>query len=130
MIIAVGLAPTAALAAGLMVVVGVCGAFVSPTTMALVTDIVPASERGAAMGRLQCVRQPGMLSGFLVGGIIADLYGYLPAFLAAGGLEIAIAVPRLEWSGESVRSGTTLHWVSSSGERSRSKGSRKEKAYC
>ncbi|MFB1064578.1 MFS transporter [Natrinema sp. H-ect4] len=92
MIIAVGLAPTAALAAGLMVVVGVCGAFVSPTTMALVTDIVPASERGAAMGGFNVFGSLGMLSGFLVGGIIADLYGYLPAFLAAGGLEISIAV--------------------------------------
>jgi MFS family permease len=75
-----------------MVVVGVCGAFVSPTTMALVTDIVPASERGAAMGCFNVFGSLGMLSGFLVGGIIADLYGYLPAFLAAGGLEIAIAV--------------------------------------
>jgi DHA1 family tetracycline resistance protein-like MFS transporter len=92
MIIAVGLAPTYLLAAGLMVVVGVCGALVSPTTMALVTDIVPASERGAAMGGFNVFGSLGMLSGFLIGGIVTDLYGYLSAFVVAGGLEIFIAV--------------------------------------
>ncbi|MEA5410112.1 MFS transporter [Haloarculaceae archaeon H-GB2-1] len=40
-LIAVGLAPTYVAAAGLLVVVGLCGAVVSPTTMALVTDVVP-----------------------------------------------------------------------------------------
>ena len=91
-IIAVGLAPSYLLAAGLMVVVGVCGALVSPTTMALVTDIVPPEERGAAMGGFNVFGSLGMLSGFLVGGLVTSAYGYLPAFLAAGGLEIAIAL--------------------------------------
>jgi MFS family permease len=91
-IIAVALAPAYPLAAGLMVVVGVCGAFVSPTTMALVTDITPATERGAAMGGFNVFGSLGMLSGFLVGGIATELYGYFTAFLAVGGLEIAIAV--------------------------------------
>jgi MFS family permease len=90
-IVAVALAPTYLLAAGLMVLVGVCGALVSPTTMALVTDVVPATERGAAMGGFNVFGSLGMLSGFLVGGVVTDLYGYLPAFVAAGGLEIAIA---------------------------------------
>jgi MFS family permease len=91
-IIAVTLAPVYEMAAGLMIIVGVCGAFVSPTTMALVTDIVPATERGAAMGGFNVFGSLGMLSGFLVGGILTDLYGYLVAFLAAGGLEITIAL--------------------------------------
>ncbi|MFC7132412.1 MULTISPECIES: MFS transporter [Salinibaculum] len=91
-IIAVALAPGYYLAAGLMVVVGLCGALVSPTTMALVTDIVPATERGAAMGGFNVFGSLGMLSGFLVGGTVTELYGYFPAFLAAGGLEIAIAI--------------------------------------
>jgi MFS family permease len=91
-IVAVVLAPVYAVAAGLMVLVGVCGALVSPTTMALVTDIVPETERGAAMGGFNVFGSLGMLSGFLVGGVVTDLYGYLPAFVAAGGLEIAIAV--------------------------------------
>ncbi|MFC6989207.1 MFS transporter [Haloplanus sp. GCM10025708] len=91
-IVAVGLAPGYAVAAALMVVVGVCGAFVSPTTMALVTDVVPASERGVAMGGFNVFGSLGMLSGFLVGGVVTELYGYFPAFVAVGGLELAIAV--------------------------------------
>jgi hypothetical protein len=34
----------------------------------------------------------GMLSGFLVGGLVVDRFGYLAAFAAAGGLEVAIAL--------------------------------------
>jgi DHA1 family tetracycline resistance protein-like MFS transporter len=90
-IIGVVLVPYYELAVGLMILVGVCGALVSPTTMALVTDIVPAAERGAAMGGFNVFGSLGMLSGFLLGGIITDLYGFVPAFVAAGGLEIAIA---------------------------------------
>lgn len=91
-IIAVGLAPAFVLAAALMVVVGVCGAAVAPATMALVTDLVPASERGAAMGGFNVFGSLGMLAGFLVGGVVTDQYGFLAAFLTAGGLEIAIAL--------------------------------------
>ncbi|WP_158855516.1 MFS transporter [Halorhabdus sp. CUG00001] len=91
-IVAVGVAPVFALAAALMVVVGVCGAAVAPATMALVTDLVPASERGSAMGGFNVFGSLGMLAGFLVGGVVADRYGFLTAFLAAGGLEIAIAL--------------------------------------
>jgi len=96
-IVAVVLAPVYWLAAALMVLVGLAGALVSPTTMALVTDIVPASERGAAMGGFNVFGSLGMLSGFLVGGVVTALYGYLPAFLAAGGLEVAIAVLASRW---------------------------------
>jgi len=91
-IILVGLAPTYWLAASLMVVVGLCGAFVSPTTMALVTDIVPPGERGAAMGGFNVFGSLGMLSGFLVGGVLTARYGFLTAFLVVGGLELAIAL--------------------------------------
>ena len=91
-IIAVGVAPTYPPAAALMVLVGVCGAFVAPTTMALVTDIVPPSERGAAMGGFNVFGSLGFLTGFLVGGVVTDAFGYLSAFLVVGGLEIGIAV--------------------------------------
>jgi len=91
-IVAVALAPAYGVAAALMVLVGVCGAFVSPTTMALVTDIVPPTERGAAMGGFNVFSSLGMLSGFVAGGTVTELYGYLPAFLVAGGTEIGIAV--------------------------------------
>jgi MFS family permease len=91
-IIAVGLAPNYPVAAALMVVVGIFGALVSPTTMALVSDIVDADEAGTAMGGFNVFGSLGFLSGFLVGGFAADLWGYLPAFVLVGGLELAIAV--------------------------------------
>ncbi|MEZ3117223.1 MFS transporter [Halobaculum sp. MBLA0147] len=91
-IVAVALAPTFVTAAALLVVVGVCGAFVSPTTMALVTDVTPPAERGTAMGGFNVFGSLGMLSGFLVGGVVTAVAGYWPAFLVAGGLEVAIAL--------------------------------------
>jgi DHA1 family tetracycline resistance protein-like MFS transporter len=91
-IVAVVLAPVYPLAVALMVLVGVCGAFVSPTTMALVTDVAPATERGVAMGGFNVFGSLGMLTGFVVGGVVTEWYGYLAAFLAVGGLEVAIAL--------------------------------------
>ena len=90
-IVAVFYAPTFPVAVGLLVAVGVCGALVSPTTMALVTDLAPATERGAAAGGFNVFGSLGMLSGFLIGGVVATGFGYRAAFLVAGGLEVAIA---------------------------------------
>ncbi|MFW5974424.1 MAG: MFS transporter, partial [Natrialbaceae archaeon] len=64
-IVAVGLAPAFALAAALMVVVGGFGAAVSPATMALVTDLVPATERGTAMGGFNVFGSLGFLTGIV-----------------------------------------------------------------
>ncbi|WP_096388909.1 MFS transporter [Halopenitus persicus] len=91
-IIAVGLAPTYPIAAGLMVLVGVCGALVAPATMALVTDLVGVAERGAAMGLFNVFGSLGFLTGFLVGGTVTEGFDYLTAFLVVGGMEILIAL--------------------------------------
>ena len=91
-IVAVGIAPIAELAMVLMILVGICGALVAPATMALVTDIVPPTERGAAMGGFNVFGSLGFLSGFLIGGTVVEIAGYLPAFLVVGGMEIAIAI--------------------------------------
>ncbi|QSX00668.1 MFS transporter [Haloterrigena alkaliphila] len=91
-ILAVGAAPSVATAAIAMVAVGVLGALVSPATMALVTDVAAESERGVAMAGFNVAGSLGFLSGFLVGGAVASEYGYDPAFLVVGGLEIAIAL--------------------------------------
>ncbi|MFD1571989.1 MFS transporter [Halorubrum laminariae] len=93
--IGVGVAPTYPVAAALMVLVGVCGAFMAPATMALVTDLVEPEARGAAMGLFNVFGSFGFLTGFLVGGTTTDLFGYTPAFLAVGGLELAIAIALL-----------------------------------
>jgi MFS family permease len=91
-IVGVGLAPTVPAAAVGMVLVGVLGALVAPATMALVTDLVAAEERGAAMGGFNIFGSLGFLGGILAGGALATRYGYLAAFAVAGGLEIAIAI--------------------------------------
>jgi len=75
-----------------MVLVGVCGALMAPATMALVTDLVEPGPRGAAMGLFNVFGSLGFLAGFLIGGSATDLFGYTPAFLAVGGLELAIAL--------------------------------------
>ncbi|MFO7833421.1 MAG: MFS transporter [Halohasta sp.] len=91
-IIAVGLAPTVEVAMGLMVLVGVAGAFVAPATMAVVTDLVDPAERGVAMGGFNVFGSLGFLAGFLIGGVVGASTDYLTAFLVVGGLEIAIAL--------------------------------------
>jgi len=91
-IIAVGLATRVEIAMGLMVLVGVAGAFVAPATMALVTDLVEPSEHGVAMAGFNVFGSLGFLSGFLIGGIVGSATDYLTAFFVVGGLEIAIAL--------------------------------------
>ncbi|GAB3017641.1 MFS transporter [Natronobiforma cellulositropha] len=91
-ILGVSVAPTVATAALAMVLVGVLGALISPATMALVTDLVDDGGRGAAMAGFNLAGSVGFLAGFLVGGSVASTYGYEVAFLAVGGLEIAIAL--------------------------------------
>ncbi|MFB6234002.1 MAG: MFS transporter [Halopenitus sp.] len=94
-ILGVGLSPTYALAAGFMLLVGVCGALMAPATMALVTDLVAPAERGAAMGLFNVFGSLGFLTGFLVGGLASEAFDYEVAFLLVGGLEIGIAVALL-----------------------------------
>ena len=91
-IMVVGWAPSVPLAALSMVFVGVLGALVAPATMALVTDLAGAGERGVAMAGFNLAGSVGFLAGFLVGGGVASVYGFPPAFLVAGGLEVLIAV--------------------------------------
>ena len=93
--VGVGVAPVYPLAAGLMVCVGVCGALMAPATMALVTDLVEPEVRGAAMGLFNVFGSLGFLTGFLIGGSATETFGYTPAFLAVGGLELAIALALL-----------------------------------
>ena len=97
-VVGVGLAPTIELAGAGMVLVGVIGALMAPATMALVTDIVEESARGAAMAGFNAAGSVGFLAGILVGGFVAGEWGYLAAFVVAGGGELALALltlPRL-----------------------------------
>lgn len=94
-ILGVGLAPTVLSAALGMVLVGILGALVAPATMALVTDLVGPTERGAAMGGFNIFGSLGFLGGIMVGGWLTVRYNYFLAFVVAGGLEIVIAAVTL-----------------------------------
>jgi MFS family permease len=94
-VIVVGQLPTPALAAVGMVAVGVLGALMAPATMALVTDLAGASERGVAMAGFNAAGSLGFLGGVVVGGTVAGSYGYPAAFLVAGGLELGLALATL-----------------------------------
>jgi MFS family permease len=88
----VGVAPTLPLAVAGMVLVGVAGALVAPATMALVVDVAGPDGRGVALGGFNAFGSVGFLAGFAVGGVAAGEFGYVPAFLLVGGLEVAIAL--------------------------------------
>jgi len=94
-VVAVGRAPTVVLAGAGMVLVGVLGALMSPATMALVTDLAPERDRGTAMGGFNLFGSLGFLAGFLLGGTVADAYGFGAAFLVVGCLEILLALVTL-----------------------------------
>jgi MFS family permease len=94
-VVGVGRAPTVELAGAGMVLVGVLGALMAPATMALVTDLAPVSDRGAAMGGFNLFGSLGFLAGFLVGGTVADAYGFATAFLVAGSVEVLLALVTL-----------------------------------
>jgi MFS family permease len=70
----------------------VAGLAMAPATMALVTDLALDTERGTAMAGFNAVGSLGFLSGILVGGTVASAAGFPTAFLAAGGLEVALAL--------------------------------------
>ncbi|MFB6073367.1 MAG: MFS transporter [Halobacterium sp.] len=91
-VLGVGLAPTLALAQAGMVVVGVLGALMAPATMALVTDVAGEDERGVSMAGFNVAGSLGFLAGIVGGGWVAEQYGFLPAFVLAGGTELCLAL--------------------------------------
>jgi MFS family permease len=91
-VVVVGHAPNLAVVGLAMVAVGVLGATMAPATMALVTDLAADTERGTAMAGFNAVGSLGFLAGILGGGTVASAAGFRTAFLATGGLEIAIAL--------------------------------------
>ncbi|WP_458188634.1 MFS transporter [Haladaptatus sp. NG-WS-4] len=91
-VVGVGVAPSVRVAALAMLLVGVIGAMMAPATMALVTDLAPSSDRGVAMAGFNVFGSVGFLAGILVGGSVADQFGYLTAFVVAGGVEVALAM--------------------------------------
>ena len=93
----VGVAPTVPAVAGAMLAVGVLGALMAPATMALVTDLSGVDRRGVAMAGFNVFGSVGFLVGIVGGGLVADALGFGAAFLAAGGVEVLLAVLALPY---------------------------------
>ncbi|MFB6298501.1 MAG: MFS transporter [Salinirussus sp.] len=91
-IVAVGLAPTVVGVGVAMVAVGVVGAFMSPATIALVSDLAGETDRGVAMAGFNATGTVGFLAGVLLAGTVAGATGFRAVFLVAGGVEIGLAV--------------------------------------
>ncbi len=74
--------------------VGVGEAGGVPPAHSLISDYVPRERRAAALAFFHMGLPIGALCGLALGGIVADLYGWRTAFLAAGvpGLVIAAAI--------------------------------------
>jgi MFS family permease len=75
-----------------MLVVGAAGALCAPATLALVGDIADAVDRGTAVAGFNLVGSVGFLLGIVAGGVLADRFGFLVAFLVVGGAEVLLAV--------------------------------------
>jgi len=93
-VVGVYLAPTVALTAVGMVVVGVLGALMAPATMALVTDLA-GERRGVAMAGFNVFGSLGFLAGVVGGATLAVRSGFGVAFGAVGLAEAAIALAAL-----------------------------------
>jgi len=78
-----------------MVAVGVLGALMAPATMALVVDLAPSDQRGVAVAGFNAAGSLGFLAGVVGGGLVAEAFGYWPAFAFAGGTEILLALVAL-----------------------------------
>lgn len=71
---------------------GIAGALMYPPSAALAGDLANPAKRGTAMGGFNLFGSLGFAIGPLVGGLIADRYGFHMSFLFAGLTVIVIAI--------------------------------------
>lgn len=72
--------------------VGVGEAGGSPPAVSVISDYFPAEQRATALGIYNLGVPFGMLLGFIVGGVINELYGWRMAFIVAGLPGVLLAV--------------------------------------
>lgn len=66
------------------VLVGIAEAGSSPAAFSLISDVFPAARRGTAIGVYKIGAPVGILLASLIGGFLAQQYGWRAAFLVAG----------------------------------------------
>jgi MFS family permease len=71
---------------------GIGEAAYASITPSVISDVVPASARGRALAYFNAAIPVGAALGFILGGAVADAYGWREAFLVAGVPGLALAV--------------------------------------
>ncbi|MDG2308077.1 MAG: MFS transporter [Candidatus Binatia bacterium] len=64
---------------------------VFPAAVGLLTTLTPEARMGRSLAILQATRSGGVLSGPLIGGVLADVVGIRPLFLGVGAIAIVTA---------------------------------------
>lgn len=80
-----GLAPTFVTLFAVRALIGIGEAAYAAVTPSLVADVVPPGRRGAALALFYAAIPVGSATGYMVGGMVGQAYGYERAFFVAGG---------------------------------------------
>jgi DHA1 family multidrug resistance protein-like MFS transporter len=87
---------------GLRILQGLVSGFI-PAAIALVSASAPRDHMGYALGTLSSAQAAGVVVGPLLGGILADAFGFRNLFFITAALECACAVAVLRWVHEAGR---------------------------
>ena len=87
-----GFAPVAWVFVSLTACLGIGAAFMGPSIQAAVSDVIGTRRSGGqVLAVYQMCSDFGMILGPLVAGMIADAWGFVPAFIMSGLLLVAAA---------------------------------------
>lgn len=88
----VGIGDSFAAWAGAVLILGLGTAMVYPTLLAALGDVVHPAERATTMGVYRFWRDAGAMAGALLGGALADMFGFGPAIQVVALLTMASGV--------------------------------------
>jgi predicted MFS family arabinose efflux permease len=77
------------------VVAGIAAGGVFPTSVAVISDLVPMARRQIAISRVLAAGMIGNLLGASLSGIVGDMFGWRSVFLVTGGIAAAMFLPAL-----------------------------------
>ena len=83
-----GVVRSAALLMLLMAVLGVAGGYSRPGPTAIVGDVAPPDARGVAVAGYRTAGDVGALIGPIIVGLVAESFGYGPAFVAVAAMAV------------------------------------------
>ncbi len=75
----------------LRIVQGMVSGFI-PAAIALVSAVAPREQQGYALGTLSSAQAAGVVTGPLVGGVLADIIGYRALFVVTAAVEVTAAL--------------------------------------